>query len=128
MTTLSRAEYDALGRAIELQLRRGGEHERQLRAMLQNDPWEEVGKFASYSLQTHHLRLRPWQWPPCWCDADDHDAPGEEQKCISRAASIVRRLEACGLSRYEPDPIVALERVEDAHRDAQSAERTTASS
>jgi hypothetical protein len=37
-------------------------------------------------------------------------------------------LEACGLSRYEPDPIVALERVEDARRDAQSAERTTASS
>jgi len=125
---LNPADRDAFTRAIDLQLRRGGERERQIRAMLQSDPWDEVGKFAAYSLQTYHLRLKPWQWPPCWCEADDRDAAGEEQKCISRAAGIVRRLEAVGLTRYEPDPIAALEQAEAARRDAQLAERAAASS
>jgi hypothetical protein len=57
--------------------------------------------------------LKPWEFPPIWIDdisATLKEPP--ESKDRHRAAKLLQRLLAAGLSRYEPDPLAALERVE----------------
>jgi hypothetical protein len=75
-----------------------------------------VGQFAAYSCQDDHLQLEPWQVPPCWLRDDravqaalsmPHDLSGRRE-----AGELVQRLLAAGLSRYEPNPLEALARVE----------------
>ena len=38
----------------------------QVMGMLQQESWLSVAMFCSYHQQMEHLRLKPWQWPPCW--------------------------------------------------------------
>jgi hypothetical protein len=66
--------------------------------------------FAAYSLQCDALNLKPWQSPPM--DAGD-DKPRDESPVAGRVAAweLRRRLIAAGLSKFEPDPIRALETV-----------------
>jgi hypothetical protein len=96
--------------------RKGGEDARQVEQKLRDEPWEDVGQFAAYSCQDDNLQLEPWQVPPCWLRDDravqaalsmPHDHSGRRE-----AGELVRRLLAAGLSRYEPDPLGALARVE----------------
>jgi hypothetical protein len=72
----------------------------QLDDKLRSEPWAEVAEFAAHVCQCRTLHLKPWELPPSSFDARDDD-PGAE---------LLRRLLAAGLSRYEPDPIAALER------------------
>jgi hypothetical protein len=76
--------------------------------------------------QTRALRLRPWQpllyWFRSAADieaglAQPYGVDGERAN-----AELVQRLLRCGLSRYEPDPINALERAESARRDERVVE------
>jgi hypothetical protein len=78
----------------------------QIEDMLRDRPRREVCEFASYSMQVHNLGLRPWQSPPCHGDS----YPGHDGHAAG--AALLQRLLAAGLSRFEPDPIAALERVE----------------
>ena len=85
---------------------------RQIADKLASEPWEDVGEFASYSAQCRALRLRPWQFPPCWID-DDIPAALNDPDPIAVSelrAELLQRMLAAGLSRYEPDPLKALER------------------
>lgn len=66
---------------------------------LKSDPWLEVAEAAAYHCQYESMNLRPWDFPPCWSDVDGTGPAGD----------IVRRLKAAGLSRFEPDPLAALE-------------------
>jgi hypothetical protein len=97
-------------RAIEVLRARGGEDKRQIEQMLRERPWEEVGRFASYSCQDTALGLKPWMLPPC--EIDDPDAelavPGPDSHGRKAAASLLQELLAHGLSKFEPDPIRAL--------------------
>jgi hypothetical protein len=113
---MKRIDRDAMKRAIEEVRRKGGEDLRQIESMLASQPWEEVGVFAVYSCQDDNLHLEPWQVPPCWLrtDADvqaalsmPHDHTGRRE-----AGELVQRLLAAGLSRYEPDPLTAVEAAE----------------
>ena len=86
---------------------------RQIADKLASEPWEDVGEFASYSAQCRALRLRPWQFPPCWID----DIPAalndpEPHRGLRTAGELLQRMLAAGLSRYEPDPLKALEAAE----------------
>src|SRR5262245_19551845 len=77
---------------------------------LASEPWEEVGRFAAYGAQCHALRLKPWEWPPCWIwDIDAELATPPDQSGRHRAAELVQQLLAAGLSRFEPDVLGALE-------------------
>jgi hypothetical protein len=119
MRNLTRRDREAMARAIEQLRQQGGEKARQIEDKLASEAWEEVGAFASYSCQDANLRLKPWQVPPCWIRtagdlkaalAQPHDHSG-----LRAAGELVRRLLAAGLSRFEPDPIIAL-----AHTEASS--------
>jgi hypothetical protein len=105
---------DALTRAVAEQRARGGERQRQIEAMLASKTWFETAKFAAYSLQILHLQIKPWEVVPCDTAPDAVDVPGAEMRHIGSAARIVRRLLAAGLSRYEGDPLAALERAKSA--------------
>lgn len=113
-TPPNRIDRDAFERAIEHLRRRGGEDQRQIESMLQSRPWERVGAFAAYSCQCEALRPRPWQPVPAneyvsVTDGDDAAGPIGGRKA---AAELLRRLLGAGLSRFEPDPIGALEAAE----------------
>jgi hypothetical protein len=71
----------------------------QVRAMINEDGRPSAAKFAASYLQRQALELRPWDLPPCRADVDDDDAAGH----------LLRRLLVAGLSRYDPDPLRALE-------------------
>jgi hypothetical protein len=65
--------------------------------------WDDAASAAAYHLQLKNLRLKPWQDPPMY---------GDIERAQPGAAELLARLLAAGLSRYEPDPIAALARVE----------------
>jgi hypothetical protein len=80
---------------------------------LAEKPWLDAAIDASHLCQTLRLNLRPWEcWPPCAVAVGETDAPGLEHRGISKSAALLRRMLAAGLSRYEPDPVAALARVE----------------
>jgi len=108
---LSPVDMDALTRAVAEQRARGGERQRQIEDMLATRTWLEAAKFAAYSLQILHLQIKPWEVVPCDTAPDAVDVSGYEKRHAGSAARIVRRLFVAGLSRYEPDPLAALERV-----------------
>ena len=110
---MTRKDRKALRRAIEAVRRESPMRARQIADKLASGPWEDVGEFASYSAQCRALRLRPWQFPPCWID----DIPAalndpELHRGLRTAAELLQRMLAAGLSRYEPDPLKALEAAE----------------
>jgi hypothetical protein len=89
---LTRAESE--GRAAQL-----------LRMQLE-DGWFYAARFAAYNCQVNLLRLQPWEHPPVWChDPDDYPESPE-------AAQLLRRMLKAGVSRYDPDPMSALEKAE----------------
>lgn len=84
----------------------------QVEAMRRSDTFEEVGTFASFSCQSDSLRLQPWQTAPLWVGdlAAALRKPFGDQRGDREAAEILQKLLANGLSRFEPDPLAALER------------------
>jgi hypothetical protein len=47
--------------------------------------------------------LTPWEEPPCWADEDDpHPADRVAQ-------TLLKKMLAKGISRYNPDPLAALD-------------------
>jgi hypothetical protein len=77
----------------------------QLDEMFKDRSWQEVAEFAAYSEQITALKLRPWEPPPCivsW----SNPAPGDEE-----AAGLLRRMLESGVSRWDPDPLAALDAI-----------------
>jgi hypothetical protein len=102
---------DAFERAIE-EMRNGDDHARQLIArLLARDSFEEAAKTACFYCQSKNLRLKSWQPPPMEAGPRT-DLPDDGGGGWKRAEEPLHRLQAAGLSRYEPDPIAALERIE----------------
>jgi len=113
VTELSATDIDAMRRAIEIVRQRDQASAIQIFDKLASQPWEEVGRFAAYGAQYDALRLRPWQWPPCWIgDIDAELAAPPDQSGRHRAAELLQRMLAAGLSQFEPDPLGALAAVE----------------
>jgi hypothetical protein len=109
---MKRIDRDAMRRAISILRGRGGEDQRQIEEMLSERGFAEAGPFAAYLLQCSRLVLKPWMAPPC--AAHEEVGPTEYDDCYgNRRAEVelLRRLLAAGLSRWEPDPVAALERV-----------------
>jgi hypothetical protein len=119
-TKLTETDFEAMERAIELYRRRDPASREQIDGMLKDRPWREAAELASYGCQCDRLGLRPWQSPPCEVvgDPDDYEYMKDDHRGLRGAARLLQRLLDAGLSRYEPDPIAALERAEGVTVDA----------
>jgi hypothetical protein len=78
----------------------------QLDAFLTERPWFEVARFCAAFAQTRSLGLTPAQTPPAYIDPNN-PKPGEE---VMRAFLI--RMEAAGVSAFDPNPLQAVEAAE----------------
>ena len=96
---MTRTDKEALERAMKICAEESPGRAEQLRAKLQDETWESVAQFASYCVQRRSLGLRPWEFSPC--SAHEGEA--------GPAADLLRRMLRAGISRYEPDPLRALE-------------------
>jgi hypothetical protein len=110
--TLSQVDLNALERAIEFVRARGSPADKlQIEDKLKTEPWLEVARFAVYGAQMRALRLKLWQ--PAPSDIDDVDAAlaaGDDGVMGHyQAAKLLQRMLCAGLSRFEPDPLAALE-------------------
>ena len=101
LVDVNAVDRDALERAMQI-AQRDPLRAAQLQSKLKDEPWIEVAEFASYSCQIHALNLKPWQSPPC---TEDEDDPTPHDKA---AQTLLRRMLAAGVSRYDPDPLKAL--------------------
>jgi len=107
-------DREALVRAIATVRQMGPADCKQIDEKLKEEPWREAAEFAAYSAQCHTLRLKPWQSPPCWIeDVEGTIAKGNDGISGNYvAALLLKRMLGHGISKYEPDPISALERTE----------------
>jgi hypothetical protein len=110
--SLSAVDRDALKRAIEIAKGESAGRAAQINDKLKSESPLRVGEFAAYCCQHRVLQTRPWETAPCSVDEDDPIPDGDDHRRTGRAIKLLRRLLAAGLSRYEPDPIEALARVE----------------
>jgi hypothetical protein len=99
--TLSKVDREALERALAIEMASDEPGRRE-----QGGDWIAAARTAAYTCQRRALQLRPWQSPPCYGDT----SPGHDGH--ADAAVLLKRLLACGLSRYEPDPLGALAAIE----------------
>jgi hypothetical protein len=66
--------------------------------------------FCSYHYQRKTLRMKPWETPPMDIENAEvslllpPDHRGEHQ-----AAQLLKKMQACGVSRFHPDPMAAIE-------------------
>lgn len=96
---LTEADFDAMRRAIAAARRESPGRSRQIDDKLRRESFEAVGRFASFSCQIASLNLMPWESTLVYADSPE-------------AHALLRRLLDAGLSRFEPDPIAALEQAE----------------
>jgi hypothetical protein len=95
-TQLTDADRDAMAWAITVARRESPTRAKQIDAKLRNEPFEAVGRFAAFSAQIASMHLQPWESTVVYADSRE-------------AHALLRRLKAAGLSKFEPDPIAALE-------------------
>jgi hypothetical protein len=77
--------------------------------MLRGQSEQEVGLFAVGFCQVKNLHLKGWECPPCdTFDADPSDCYGYRPNEVA----LLRKMRALGISRYDPSPLVSIERVE----------------
>jgi hypothetical protein len=108
---MTRNDRTALKLALERCRAQGEGRSQQLDSMLEDRSWEEVATFAAYSCQCDSLRLRPWQDPPC-CVDEDEELPAGDVGGKHEAQQLLRQMLALGISRWVPDPLVAIAEAE----------------
>ena len=103
----------ALERAMEI-AQRNPDRRWQLERKRESESWEDVAAFAAHVCQTQALGLKPFEQPPCSVseNAIDDSVGPLTARSLPAARQLFRRLLAACLSRYEPDPLAALARVE----------------
>jgi hypothetical protein len=114
MKRLSRIDREALERAIAIDRKRDPKSYKPINRRLEPERWYEAGKSAAYACQCAALRPKPWQPVPAneYVAVTDDDSEYGPVMGRAAAAELLRRMLAAGLSRYEPDPIAALEAAE----------------
>jgi hypothetical protein len=111
---LSPVDQEALERAIEIVRNRPEKEDpgrrQQIDHLLEHEGWFTAATFCAYSCQRDTVHPKLWQ--PVPCDIEDLEgdlAKGDDGKGGQyRAALLLKRMLAAGLSMYEPDPIRAL--------------------
>ncbi|MGJ5088506.1 hypothetical protein ACQR06_23475 [Bradyrhizobium sp. HKCCYLRH1065] len=101
--------------ALDLALSRilgNPDHEQhsQIAAKLTEQAWIDVARFAAYSEQIDSLNLKPWQAPPSQIDDPDAIVANGATHPDYKAAKLLKRMLAWGVSKFAPDPVHAIER------------------
>src|SRR5438128_2398534 len=114
MKRISRVDREALERAYVTDPDRDPASDEPIDRRLDPERWFLAAKSAAYACQCATLRPKPWQAVPAcgYVAVTDNDSEFGPVLGRAAAAELLRRLLAAGLSRYEPDPLSALERVE----------------
>jgi hypothetical protein len=114
MKRLSRIDREALERAMAIDRERNPTSDEPINRRLDPVRWYEAAMSAAYGCQCDALRPKPWQPVPAndYVAVTDDDSDYGPVMGRAAAAELLRRLLAAGLSRYEPDPVNALVRVE----------------
>jgi hypothetical protein len=105
---MTKTDRAALTLALERCRAQGESRSRQLDEMLEGESWQEVATFAAFSCQMRSLRLKPWQFPPCFIyfdepvEADDIHGKHEAQQ-------LLREMFEHDISRWHPFPLEAIE-------------------
>ena len=113
---MNEIDRDALERALVACRAESAARAKQLDSKLHDEPWEEVAQFASYCAQGRALDLMPWQSPPCHANFRALSEPFGDPRAARESAELLRRLLNAGLSRFEPDPLGAIEEAEGKRR------------
>jgi len=104
-------DREAGERAIEQMRAESADSRALIDALIARDGLEEAGQTAAYHCQCQSLRLKPWQPPPMHAEPrTDGPDDGTMGHCV--AEQLLYRMLSLGLSRFEPDPIKAIERIE----------------
>jgi hypothetical protein len=103
-------DRDALERAIEIAKAESPGRARQIDDKLKTESWRAVAEFAASCCQDRALATKPWELAPVSVDEDDAIPDDDDHRRKGRAITLLRRLLAAGLSRYEPTPLAALEK------------------
>ena len=118
------ADHAALTLALDRVLKRDPDPGRraQVRAMLKQNGWYEAATFSAYHLQIEALRkplaLKPWHSPPCHIDLR------LPEDVASPAGQLYLRMRALGISRFHPDPLMAVATAEQRAAEATQSERS----
>jgi len=114
MKRISRVDREALERAYAMDPDRDPTSDEPIDRKRDPERWYEAAHSAAYACQCAVLRPKPWQPVPAneYVSVTDDDSEYGPVMGRAAAAELLRRLLAAGLSRYEPDPIEALARVE----------------
>ena len=113
MRRISRVDREALERAYAMDPDRDPTSP-PIDRKLDPEGWYRAAHSAAYACQCAALRPRPWQPVPAngYVSVTDDDRQYGPVMGRSAAAALLRLLLAANLSRFEPDPINALARVE----------------
>jgi hypothetical protein len=104
---MDQRDLEAMRRAIAT-LRGDAELGATVEALLQDQGEQAAGIFAVGLLQVKNLKLKAWECPPC----DSSETASNHYGARPNEVALLRKLLTLGLSRYEPDPLRAIERVE----------------
>jgi len=100
---MTRNDRNALKLTLALCRNESPARSHQIDSKLEDEPWEEVVRFAAFCCQGRSLHLMPWDLPPCCAsEGDDSDIDAE-------AVKLLRKMLAAGVSRWHPDPMAAIE-------------------
>ncbi|MEZ2143171.1 hypothetical protein AAE026_12770 [Bradyrhizobium sp. DN5] len=108
---MSEADQDALELALS-RILGNPEHPQhaQVHDKVQSEPWADVAQFAASSEQIDTLNLKPWQSPPSHIDDPDAVVAVGTSHPDYKAAKLLQRMQAHGVSKYAPDPVLAIEK------------------
>ena len=126
MRKLSRIDREALTRALEIVRNRPEKEDpgrrEQVDHLMKHEGWFTAADFCCYCCQSELIRPRLWQpTPRDITDIEGTLAKGDDGLGGSyRAALLLKRMLAAGLSRYEPRPVEALAAAKEARQRANS--------
>jgi hypothetical protein len=103
------ADVDEAAIALAIEMERQ-QNPKEIASMLCDRTRVEVGRFAVGRCQDRNLGLRPWECPPFQTKLVDD--PSDNWGCRPGEVALLKRMLRAGVSRYHPDPMVALEAAE----------------
>jgi hypothetical protein len=118
---MTETDKAALARAIEIARKDPGERRRIDEKLANGEDWDDVAGRCACWCQHDALALMPWQLPPIYYAAHLDSVlrePFGDPSGRREAGEVLKKLLALGLSRFEPDPLGALEQAEAKRRAA----------
>jgi hypothetical protein len=107
---INQIDLAALRQALAIMRASSDPHDREyVESHLRDERWDVTAANCAMTLQERALNLRPWEL----CPAAIRDLPAslkapENHKGERRAAAMLQKMLALGVSRHAPDPVRAI--------------------